>query len=105
MTTNGTRYFPESITEELDARGWSLSDLAERTGQTVDEVRAMLAPSGMVDDDAAARLSAAFGTSATFWRNLWEADERSRREAYATLIAEGLSDAESRGTVWPDAAD
>lgn len=82
MASTGQRrakVFPpgEFIRDELEARGWSVHDLAERMGGKVDINYfcidlAIYAPTwGMtIGDDMAAGLARAFDTSADLWLSL-----------------------------------
>ncbi|HEY7770118.1 hypothetical protein [Longimicrobium sp.] len=71
----------EFVRDEMAARGWGECDLIHRLG--ADAHAAWLAalilnpmPGVLVDDDTAARLACAFGTSAALWLRLdaqWQA--------------------------------
>ena len=65
------------IAEELEARGWTARDLAERMGGdvamnllVVDMLVLAPAKGMLLGKDTAAQLSSAFGTSSEFWLNL-----------------------------------
>lgn len=65
------------LTEELDARGWSLSDLVEHMPGNQELNRRVAAdllstplPGIRVSVDMAERLAVALGTDAEFWLNL-----------------------------------
>lgn len=60
----------EYLSDELEARGWSQTDLAEIIGRPAPVVNQLIKGRRSVTPDLARDLSAAFGTSAMFWLNL-----------------------------------
>ena len=58
------------IQRELDARGWSQSDLAEIMGCSEPTVSNIINASEQITPELAQRLALAFGTSAELWLNL-----------------------------------
>lgn len=58
------------IREELDARGWTQSDLAKIIGRTQPAVNEMITWKRGITPESALALAAAFGTSPEFWMNL-----------------------------------
>lgn len=68
----------EFIQEELGARGWSQSDLAEIMGRDAALVSSLVTGKRSVSPETARGLGAAFGTGATFWMNLEAAYRLSR---------------------------
>lgn len=67
-----THVFPpgEFIREELRARGWTQSDLANILGRPVQAVNEIIKGKKTVTPETALGLAAAFGTSAEVWLNL-----------------------------------
>ncbi|WP_419838347.1 helix-turn-helix transcriptional regulator [Candidatus Poriferisodalis sp.] len=63
----------EYLTEELAARGWTVSQLAERMGQPKLVVLDILETRMVITPELAEAISAALGTSAQMWLNLEEA--------------------------------
>jgi HTH-type transcriptional regulator/antitoxin HigA len=61
----------EHLVEELDARGWTTVELAERMGNwPIDQVRGVLAGERDITQLFAWRLADALGTSASMWLKL-----------------------------------
>jgi HTH-type transcriptional regulator/antitoxin HigA len=58
------------IREELDARGWTQSDLAEIMGRPTETINRIIAGKLAITPETAKGLGAAFGTSADYWLNL-----------------------------------
>lgn len=63
----GSGYF---IREQMELRGWTLQDLAEVTGFTQTEIRALLNDKTPLGFDAARIFGEVFNTSAAYWLNL-----------------------------------
>jgi HTH-type transcriptional regulator/antitoxin HigA len=72
MTTHVARVFPpgEILKEELEAREWSQTDLAEILGRPVKLVNEIIAAKRAISPETAQGLADAFGTSAELWMNL-----------------------------------
>lgn len=82
----------EFLRDELDARGWTVTDLVTKIGgderqQAVNEFAVLLMltcpadPGLLVGDDLASDLATAFGGTAVYWTNLdnaWRAWNRKR---------------------------
>lgn len=68
----------EYLAEELEARGWSQTELAEILGRPARLVNEIIAGKRAVTPETAKGLSAAFGTSAEFWMNLETAYQLSK---------------------------
>ncbi len=60
----------EFIAEELEARGWSHQDLADKMRFPVEVVGAIILITRPISPLGAYELGKAFGTSMTFWTNL-----------------------------------
>lgn len=60
----------EFLREELEAREWTQSDLADILGRPLQLVNEIIAAKRRVTPETARGLAAAFGTSAQFWLNL-----------------------------------
>lgn len=60
----------EFIKEELEARGWTQSDLADIMGRQKSVVSAIINGKRSVSPEVASELASAFGTSADLWLNL-----------------------------------
>jgi HTH-type transcriptional regulator / antitoxin HigA len=58
------------IREELEARGWTQSDLANVLGRPFQTVNSIVNGRKSIQPRMAVELAAAFGTSAEFWMNL-----------------------------------
>lgn len=67
------------IREELEARGWTESNLARKAGMSPEILEEILSGNGAITRDCAIGLGAAFGTGPEFWENL----ERFYRESLA----------------------
>ena len=68
----------EYLAEELEARNWSQTELAEILGRPARLVNEIIAGKRAITPETAKGLSAAFGTSAEFWMNLETAYQLSR---------------------------
>lgn len=65
------RFHPgEYIREELEARGWSIETMVERSGLRRDLIEELIAESRPVTRLVALCLANAFGTGDVVWRNL-----------------------------------
>jgi HTH-type transcriptional regulator / antitoxin HigA len=80
----------EFIREELEARGWTQSDLARILGRPLAAVNQIIQGKRAITPRTARELAAAFGTSAEMWLNLetayrlsleGEADPKIRKRA------------------------
>ena len=60
----------EYIRDELEARGWTQSDLAEILGRSRPKVNELIQGKRAITLRTARELAAAFGTSAQVWLNL-----------------------------------
>ncbi|MGF1588975.1 MAG: HigA family addiction module antitoxin [Pleurocapsa sp.] len=58
------------LQRELDARGWTQKDLAEITGLPTKGIDEIIKRTKQITPETATALSAALGTTATFWTNL-----------------------------------
>jgi len=76
-----------TIVAELDARGWTSAELAERTGLHLGLILDLLDGRARLLLDIAHRLSLVFGTTAEFWMAL----ERNYRKHLAESKAKPLS--------------
>ena len=65
------------IAEELEARGWTIEDLAFFSGRSVRVLEGVIKENKPLTRETAAGLGKAFGTSSELWRNL-ESAYRSR---------------------------
>ena len=72
MERNLTEAFPpgEYIEDELEARGWTQTDLAEILGRSRPKVNDLIKGRRAITLRTARDLAAAFGTSAQVWLNL-----------------------------------
>ena len=68
----------EFIQEELDARNWTQSDLADILGRRVNQVNQIIKGKTGVTPETAKALGAAFGTSPQYWLNLQAAYDLSK---------------------------
>ena len=68
----------EFIQEELDARNWTQSDLADILGRRVNQVNQIIKGKTGVTPETAKALGAAFGTSPQYWLNLQVAYDLSK---------------------------
>jgi len=71
MTTEKRRLIGEIITDELMERGWSLEDLASKSGIQALRLRELVAGGSPMTKLVALGLSNALGTSMEFWLNLF----------------------------------
>ena len=71
-TRRPAEVFPpgDFLSEELEERGWSQTDLAAVLGRPVTVVSAIIKGKRRITPDTAAGLAAALGTSPEFWMNL-----------------------------------
>src|SRR5258706_4997003 len=60
----------EFLAEELEARGWSQTELAEILGRPPRLINEIIASKRAITPETAKGLAAAFGTSAQLWMNL-----------------------------------
>ena len=60
----------EILKDELEARGWTQSDLAEILGRPIQAINEIITGKKAIVPATAVELSRAFGTSAEFWLNL-----------------------------------
>jgi addiction module HigA family antidote len=58
------------LTRELEARAWTLKDLARIMGRPTQAIREIVKGAKQITPEAALELAEAFGTSAEFWTNL-----------------------------------
>ena len=86
----------EFIKEEIEARGWSQSDLAEILGVNDSVVSALINGKKSVTPDLAKALGAAFETSAQLWMNLESSYRLFHAENTDALLGHVSSE---RGTV------
>ena len=70
----------EFIQDELDARGWTQSDLAEIMGRDPNLVSSLVTGKRSITPETARCLAAAFGTSAELWMNLESSYQLSKVE-------------------------
>ena len=78
----------ETIEDVLEERGWTQTDLAERTGFTRKHVNEMVQGRAAITPSAALRLETVLGSTASFWLNrefIYRAalERRKAEEAYA----------------------
>ncbi len=60
----------EFLREELETRGWTQADLAERMGRPLRSINEIINGKKAVTAETAIGLGHAFGTSAEYWLNL-----------------------------------
>ena len=70
MTSDQRKLIGEIINDELMERGWTLEDLASKSGLQAFRLRELVAGCGPMTKIVALGLSNAFGTSMDFWLNL-----------------------------------
>lgn len=70
MTNGGRELVGELINDELMERGWTLDDLAAKSGLKPIRLREVVAGGSPVTKVVALGLANAFGTSMDFWINL-----------------------------------
>lgn len=68
----------EFISEEIEARGWTLAHLAEHAGMPEGVLEQIVAGNQALTRELARRLGDAFGTGAELWMNLDASYQRSR---------------------------
>ena len=76
----------DMLKEELEARGWTQTDLAEIIGKSPRLVNEVIAGKRAITPDTARALADAFGTSAQFWMNLESAYQLSRLKIDASPV-------------------
>ena len=83
VTHTTAEAFPpgEYLRDELEARGWTVSELAEIIGQPVLVVSEILDAKKPITADTASSLSEALGTSAELWLNLQTMYQQHRRRS------------------------
>lgn len=74
------------LKEELEARGWTQTDLAEIIGKSARLVNEVIAGKRAITPDTARALADAFGTSAQFWMNLESAYQLSKLKTDASPV-------------------
>jgi addiction module antidote protein, HigA family len=94
--TNNVRVaesFPpgDLIKEELEARGWTQTDLADVLGRPARLVSELVNGKRAITPDTAAGLADAFGTSAQFWMNMDSAWQLSKVARESNLVARRAS--------------
>ena len=57
----------ETILDMLEERGWSQSELAERTGYTLIHISQLIEGNASITDEIALKLERALGSTAGFW--------------------------------------
>jgi HTH-type transcriptional regulator/antitoxin HigA len=77
----------EFIKEELEAREWTQTDLAEILGRPIRLVNELIAGKKQITPETAKGLGEAFGTGAMFWMNLESAYRLSRVNPVNTSVA------------------
>ncbi|MCE2988661.1 MAG: HigA family addiction module antitoxin [Nitrosomonadaceae bacterium] len=75
------------IREELEAREWSQTDLAEIMGRTSRMVSEIISGKRAITPETARRLGDAFGTSAQLWLNLESAYQLSKLQEGSDLVS------------------
>ncbi len=85
------------IAEELDARGWTRRDLAERLGCSLCTVQEIIAGKQAISPETAKGLGAAFGTGAQLWLNLESSFRRQEGRGYARESCRKVETAPSAG--------
>ena len=83
VTHTTAEAFPpgEYLRDELEERGWTVSELAEIIGQPVLVVSEILDAKKPLTADTASSLSEALGTSAELWLNLQTIYQQHRRRS------------------------
>ncbi len=83
VTHTTAEAFPpgEYLRDELEERGWTVSELAEITGQPVLVVSEILDAKKAITTDTALSLSEALDTSAELWLNLQTMYQLHRRRS------------------------
>jgi HTH-type transcriptional regulator/antitoxin HigA len=66
----------EYLRDELEARGWKDTELAERTRLPVSLLRFIMREKASITPDTAYAISEAFGQSANLWMHLQETYDR-----------------------------
>jgi HTH-type transcriptional regulator / antitoxin HigA len=75
------------LKEELEARGWTQTDLAEIIGKSARLVNEVIAGKRAITPDTARVLADAFDTSAQFWMNLESAYQLSKLKTDASPVS------------------
>ena len=85
-TRRPAEVFPpgEFLREELEARGWTQADLADKLGCSPEDVHAIIAAKCRISPATARALSKALGTSAELWLNLDANYQRAQSPADGT---------------------
>jgi HTH-type transcriptional regulator/antitoxin HigA len=78
----------EFINDELQARGWTQTDLARILGRPLQTVNAIINGKKAITSQTAWELGAAFGTSPEFWMNL----ETAYRMAQVREVDPGIAE-------------
>ena len=83
VTDTTAEAFPpgEYLRDELEERGWTVTELAEIIGQPVLVVSEILDAKKPITADTASSLSEALGTSAELWLNLQTMYQQHRRRS------------------------
>ncbi len=83
VTHTTAEAFPpgEYLRDELEERGWTVTELAEIIGQPVLVVSEILDAKKPITADTASSLSEALGTSAELWLNLQTMYQQHRRRS------------------------
>jgi HTH-type transcriptional regulator / antitoxin HigA len=84
------------IREELEARGWTQTDLAKIIGRTQPAVNEMITGKRGITPESALALAAAFGTSPEFWMNLETIYSLAHADADTRSIRKRALELESR---------
>ena len=82
-TTTPAEAFPlgEYLRDELEERGWTVSEFAEAIDWPIPTLTSVLDGEGEITADAARALSDVLGTTAEVWLNLEKAYRRYQRRA------------------------
>lgn len=79
MTSDKHTLVGELINDELMERGWTLADLAAKSGLTALRIREVVVGGSPMTKVVALGLSNAFGTSMEFWINLNKQSQERRK--------------------------
>ncbi|MEZ5671035.1 MAG: helix-turn-helix domain-containing protein [Thiotrichaceae bacterium] len=76
MTSQQTAFCPdwasppgETITDLIEEKDWTQSELAERLGYTTEYLNQLISGEAVLTEDAALRLERVLGSTARFWLN------------------------------------